>query len=221
MIDVIEWKWNGTSFTFGWFWLQFNLLLLVLFKKDFRQRLQSSVVDLPTVANALIFQATISVEANNFLYVSYLLYIYFLIAVFIFSTTTISLTWFSSHHHRKQTTFFVFLSFSFSYFPFFLSVYSIRELNFLMFHFTVEMFYLGKVSFFMKARRFLWRKKVKLAKVSTIPHFGILQSYPAHTRESSSKTTRIHENQSLKVISQIYAVLFLFDQSDKSIILFR
>ena len=164
MIDVIEWKWNGTSFTFGWFWLQFNLLLLVLFKKDFRQRLQSSVVDLPTVANALIFQATISVEANNFLYVSYLLYIYFLIAVFIFSTTTISLTWFSSHHHRKQTTFFVFLSFSFSYFPFFLSVYSIRELNFLMFHFTVEMFYLGKVSFlwrqegFYEGKRWSWQK---------------------------------------------------------------
>jgi len=43
------------------------------------------VVDLPTVANALIFQATITVEANNFLYVSSL---YFLIAVFIFLEPT-------------------------------------------------------------------------------------------------------------------------------------
>ena len=47
---------------------------------------------------------------------------------------------------------------------------------------------------------------MKLAKVSTIPHFGLLQSYPAYIRESSSKTTRIHENQSLKVVSQIYTM---------------
>ena len=218
MIDVIEWKWNGTSFTFGWFWLQFNLLLLVLFKKDFRQRLQSSVVDLPTVANALIFQATIIAEANNFLDVSSL---YFLIAVFIFL----------DHHHLSYLIFkppplqannFLYLFFLFLslILPLFLCIWcSWIKFSHVPFHcwnvLSWESF------FFMKARRFLCRKKVKLAKVSTIPHFGILQSYPAHTRESSSKTTRIHENQSLKVISQIYAVLFLFDQSDKSIILFR
>ena len=150
------------------------------------------MVDLPTVANALIFQATIIAEANNFLDVSSL---YFLIAVFIFSTTTISLTWFSSHHHRKQTTFFVFLSFSFSYFPFFLSVYSIRELNFLMFHFTVEMFYLGKVSFFYEGKKVFMQEKGEVGKSFNYsafwhppklpgPYKGIiLENYP-HTWES-------------------------------------